>query len=412
MIIQLDSFVPGGQVIGTLPEGKKIFVWGGLPGETVEVAVTRNKRDFAEGYVQQVIEASPKRIEPKQQEYLSTSPWQVLDYKYETEQKKYIVQQAAQQHGVKLPNFDVVNDIDEHNSYGYRNKMEYSFFGDDDGLHLALHRRGSHHKIIVQGSALANSRLDIVAHDIAKQLELAGIRGAQLKTLIVRSNLAGDVIAAVFIKEKLDIDLTLGTAKGIAVYFSNPKSPASVPTELLSVKGDPTLTELINGYPVSYGPVSFFQVNIPVFNQTMEQIKAFVGTAPILDMYGGVGTISAGLGQTNSTVVELDSQAIEFACGNVPGGQVIQASSEKALEHIVKDKVTIVDPPRAGLHKDVIDKILQVCPEKLVYLSCNPATQMRDLKLLEDVYTIKQFFVYNYFPRTPHIESLALVTKI
>lgn len=130
-------------------------------------------------------------------------------------------------------------------------------------------------------------------------------------------------------------------------------------------------------------------------------------------MYGGVGSIGLSV-SNNPTIIELDDATAKMAIHNTKDSdaKVIQASSEKALDYIIKDKILIVDPPRAGLHKNVINRILHTKPKKVIYLSCNPATQARDIKLLESNYLVSFFEGYNFFPRTPHIETLAVMELV
>ena len=199
--VRLDKFVQGGQALGLLESGKKIFVWGGLPAELVEVRVTRNKSSYAEGIVENIIEPSNERIEPKEPaSYLSTSPWQIMDYGYETQVKKQLVIDASEQHSVVLPEFEVANEVDESSSYGYRNKMEYSFYGDEKGVHLALFKRGTHYKSIVEGSKLADPEIDKSAQEILELLKSKNVRAGDLKSLIIRTSNNGDNVGCLFVK--------------------------------------------------------------------------------------------------------------------------------------------------------------------------------------------------------------------
>jgi len=131
-----------------------------------------------------------------------------------------------------------------------------------------------------------------------------------------------------------------------------------------------------------------------------------------IDMYSGVGAIGAPLDGT-AVLVESDDNNIVMAEKNVGDKEIIvvHASSENAVEHIHNDKVLIVDPPRAGLHKNVIEAIIQAKPPKIVYLSCNPSTQARDVGLLREEYEVGYAQGFNFFPRTPHIESLIIMER-
>ncbi len=127
--VHLDKTVPGGQGLGALPDGRKVFVWGALPGETVRIEITKSKKSYAEGFAVEILESSPHRIKPHDECYMSTSPWQIMDYEYELEQKTQLVKEAFLQEHVELDAPKIVTDGQE---YGYRNKMEYSLWWDND----------------------------------------------------------------------------------------------------------------------------------------------------------------------------------------------------------------------------------------------------------------------------------------
>lgn len=406
--IRIEKLVHGGQGIGTLADGRRVFVWNALPGELVRVRLGKSKRSYAEAIAEEVIEASPDRVAPREEIYLSTSPWQILPLQRENEHKTEIVQELFAQQHVVLPEFTTQS---HGNDWQYRNKMEYSFWGDDDGLHLALHQRGSHGKYIVEGSALALPAVDAAARGVAATLgKLPHLRAGDLKTIMVRSTAGGKVVGALFVKREdfYKIELPADIA-GLKVYYSNPKSPASVTTKLLYELGDTELTDEILGTSLKYDVTGFFQVNLPVFEQTMHVIDEWTrDDKAIVDMYSGVGSIGIPLKRT-STLVELDPHSVAMARENTKDIEVVHASTERALEYITSDGVIVVDPPRSGLHHDVIDRILDARPRKIVYLSCNPATQARDIALLAEAYDIKGFQSFNFFPHTPHIETLALL---
>jgi 23S rRNA (uracil1939-C5)-methyltransferase len=295
--------------------------------------------------------------------------------------------------------------------FHYRNKMEYSFWGDDDGLHLALHMRGSHGKQIVQGSELALPALDAGAIAVLAELQKLNPRAGDLKTIIVRVSQTGDVVAALYTKLDSFTKMSLPEGvKGLRVYHSNPKSPASVPTKLLYELGDASLQDSILDKQFTYDVESFFQVNLPIYEKVLSRIGEHAQDAPV-DMYAGVGSIGLSVG--SKTLVELDPATAAMARENAKDGgeEVIEASTEKALEYITGDEPIIFDPPRAGLHAKVVERCLGVLPPQIMYLSCNPATQARDLALLQEKYTIEFFEVYNFFPRTPHIETLAVLSR-
>jgi len=407
--VTIEKLVHGGQGLATMADGRKCFVWNALPGECVKVQIIKKKRSYVEALAEEVVEASPERVEPREANYTATSPWQMMTFAAENKYKAEIVRELFAHEKVVLPEWSGVAHTDT--EWHYRNKMEYSFWGDDDGLHLALHRRGSHGKEIVQGSELAMPALDRGAQAVLVELQKLRPRAGDLKTIIVRISQNGDVVAALY--TKLDsftkISLPEGV-KGLRVYHSNPKSPASVPTRLLYELGDATLQDELLGKWFAYDVDSFFQVNLPIYEKALERIREHVQGEPV-DMYAGVGSIGLSVGAR--TLVELDPATAAMARKNATesSAEVIEASTEKALEYITGDRPVIFDPPRAGLHAKVVERCLEVLPEQLIYLSCNPATQARDLALLQEKYAIEFFEVYNFFPKTPHIETLAVLTR-
>jgi 23S rRNA (uracil1939-C5)-methyltransferase len=409
----IEKLVHGGQGLGTLPDGRKVFVWGALPGEKVRVGILKGKRSYAEAIVEEVVEPSPLRIAPRESNYLATSPWQIVDFKAENEYKKRIVKELFTQAHVPLPEFRMTAAGPE---WQYRNKMEYSFWGDEQGLHLALYNRGSHRKSIVDGSALALPAIDEGARAVVTELQNRGVRAGDLKTIVVRCSQKGKTVASLFVKPQTFPKLQLPPSlKGLRVYYSNPKSPASVPTKLLYELGDCTLQDELLGKHFTYDVDSFFQVNLPVFAEAMQRIKEHCTAPDIVDMYAGTGSIGLSVAHNKVELIELDPASAAMARVNAAASgleaEVIETSTEKALEYIAADRPVIFDPPRAGLHDKVVEQTLEVGPPQVIYLSCNPATQARDLAKLQEGYAIDYFEAFNFFPHTPHIETLAVLSK-
>lgn len=411
--VTIQKLVHGGQGLAELADGRKVFVWNALPGERVRVRIIKKKRSYAEAIAEEVIEASADRIAPREENYLATSPWQMMTYDAENRYKAAIVRDLFEHEHVSVPAFEGV--VHAGQEWHYRNKMEYSFWGDEQGLHLALHRRGSHGKQIVTGSELAMPALDAGARAVLATLQQTDVRAGDLKTIIVRASQDGSVAAAVY--TKLDsftkMQLPIGV-QGLRVYHSDPRSPASVPTRLLYELGDPGLHDTLLGKTFAYDVDSFFQVNLPIYEQALERIRSQVQADPV-DMYAGAGSIGLSVATTWTQLVELDPATVAMARHNFAAsglqGEVVEASTEKALDYIVGDKPVIFDPPRAGLHAKVVARSLEALPPQIIYLSCNPATHARDLALLQASYDIVHFEVFNFFPRTPHIETLAVLRR-
>ena len=412
--IAVSKLVHGGQGLGELPGGRKVFVWNALPGERLRVRIIKKKRSYAEAIAEEVLEASPERVAPHEENYLATSPWQIMTFEAENRHKAGIVRELFTHEKIALPEFGSVVTADS--EWRYRNKMEYSFWGDEGGLHLALHRRGSHGKQIVSGSELALPAVDKGANAVLRELQKIDLRAGDLKTIIVRCSQNGDVTAALYTKvDNLPNVPKPSEVKGLRVYYSDPRSPASVPTRLLQTLGDATLQDELLGRTFSYDAESFFQVNLPVYERALTRIRKHCAGDPV-DMYAGVGSIGLSVARGRVELVELDPATAKMARLNAAAedgldASVIEASAEKVLEYIAADRPVIFDPPRAGLHGKVVERCLEVWPPQIIYLSCNPATQARDLALLQTRYRIDFFEAYNFFPKTPHIETLAVLSR-
>jgi len=428
--VTLDKIVGGGQSLGTLEGGRKLFVWGGLPGETVEVQMTKKKSNLAEGVVVELITPSAERVDPRDEDsYLSTSPWQIMSFESEQHYKAALIEEAFELHDIVLP--DTIEVYSDDRQYEYRNKIEFSWYWDKekDRLDLSFFRRGTHGKIPVNGTSLAHPSINQAATALRDLLRTKpDLRAFMLKTVLVRCDAKGNVALQLYVKDQAFVQLTgselellkeNGNIIGFELIFSNPKSPASVITERLQSWGTTNLTDRILDVPFTYAVEGFFQINIPVYEQALRDMRQWVSTdKPAVDLYSGVGTIGLTIGGDNVTMVEINEHAVREMKRNITAldrekaVKAILAPSESALEYITSDATIIVDPPRAGLHEDVVKKLLETKPDRIIYLSCNPVTQARDVARLAEIYGVKSHRGYNFFPRTPHIEHLVVLDRI
>ena len=423
--LKIDKIVGGGQALGTLDDGRKVFVWNGLPGESVEFDISKKKSNYLEGIASNITNPSPDRTPPQEPDsYLSTSPWQMMTFDAEQRYKSQLISEAFELHHVEIPESNVYSDEIQ---FGYRNKLEFSWYGDTDAtsgvdtLDLAFFRRGSKGKVIVDGSKLAHPNINKLARSIRDLLRTKPVTARNLKTLLIRSDQHGNCVWQLYIKDKITNLITPTEAaelpsQGGEVIFSNPKSPASVITERLESFGNTTLTDTILGTTFHYATEGFFQVNIPVYEQALQDMKSWVpADRPTVDMYSGVGTIGLTIGSPDTVLVELNEHAVREMQRNIAdlgrSATAVLAASEEALEHITSERTIILDPPRAGLHADVVARLLDQAPERIIYLSCNPTTQARDVALLLEKYQMTHTQGYNFFPRTPHIENLVILDR-
>ncbi|MCA9398036.1 class I SAM-dependent RNA methyltransferase, partial [candidate division WWE3 bacterium] len=338
--IHIDKIVFGGQALAHDTEsGKVLFVWNALPGEIIDVQITKSKKNYQEGIATKIIQASPDRLEPKEDHFLSTSPWQIISWEKELEWKKVTASEVYRDIGkFELPNdLDIV--ADQNHQFGYRNKMEFSFTEDDSGeIQLAFFKRGHKYKMPIDSALLAHPWLNSTAKDILSWIRQNNLTNRNLKSLIVRSNERKETLAALFIKDELFFDSypeLNETLKGFKLFYSTHKSPASVPTKLIYSEGEESLTETISTpsgskIDLSFGIFSFFQVNIPIFESALvDMYKHLPRNKDVVDYYSGVGAIGLSLADKIHTLTLIDSEpeAIEYAIINMEKNSIMNCQS-------------------------------------------------------------------------------------
>ena len=404
--IIVEKFIPGGQALSTLDSGQKIFLWNALPGEIVTRAlITKTKSHYLEGIAIDYEQPSPHRTAPRDPAFLSTSPWQILDYDYELEQKRALLQEIFRQHSLAAnpaptattvasptPSATTLSSsisippvLTDHRDFHYRNKMEYALYfdHDDQEIHLAFHARGSHRKLPITHSSLEHPAILARAKDIVADLNRQHADARRFQSLLLRCNQAGKVEGGLFENHQ-----------------PRPQFPP--------------LRDQILGHPYTYSPNGFFQINLPVYELALRTMQPYLTTEKVLDLYAGVGTIGLSLARDRDlTLVECDHAAYRELGANCQGtnARPILAKSEEALDYLQPDQTVILDPPRAGCHPELIARLLTIAPPTILYLSCNPATQARDVRLLLDRYQITAVQPFNFFPRTPHLENLIVLTR-
>ena len=420
--VRVQKFVPGGQALGTLsggPEaGKKIFFWGALPGETVTAFTpTKIKSHYVEAIAESVAAPAPQRVAPRDDCYLSTSPWQILDFTAELAAKRDLVRECFRQHQVDLP--DTLAIATDGRDYFYRNKMEYSLYFDHDSQQIlpAFHRRGSHQKVPVHQSSLERPEIWERAQTIFAKLNARDEEARTYQSLMLRANQAGQVAGGLFVNHQ-----------------PHPEFPQ--------------LSDTLLGRTYTYSPNGFFQINLPVYEMALRAMQKYVTTPKVLDLFSGVGTIGLSIARDAMlTLVECDKAAFAELEKNVatalgqaeamsaqakgvapeqaeatpaqakaaasPRLRAVLAKSETVLDYIQPDTTVILDPPRAGCAPELVARLAEVAPPQIIYLSCNPATQARDVAglLASGHFTLLAAQAFNFFPHTPHIENLVILVR-
>lgn len=384
--IKIEKLIPGGQALSTLVNGKKIMLWGALPDEIVtNWEVSKEKSSFVEGIATEISQQSPHRVEAKDDCYLSTSPWQILDYEYELNQKRELLLEIFRQQKIDIDR-DCVQEVQtDGKDFYYRNKMEYSLYYDIDQakIYPAMRTRGTHRKLPIKQSSIERPEIWQAAIEIIDGLNARHEEARKYQSLLLRCNQEGKVSGGLFENRK-----------------PHPKFSR--------------LTDNLLGRAYDYSPNGFFQINLPVYEMVLKEISKHIKSREVLDLYSGVGTIGLSVARDRKlTLVECDKSAYSEMENNCRGtnAQPVLAKSEDAIDFIKNQQTVIVDPPRAGCMPSVIEKIKTELPAQFIYLSCNPITQARDISFLMNDYKITSYIPYNFFPRTPHLENLIIMER-
>lgn len=427
--LEFKKIVGEGKALGR-SEGKVVFCYGVLPGETARVRVTFEKKNFAEAELLEIIAPSPKRVAPKEDHYLSCSPWQVMDYGFQCETKKGLIEDLLYQttkETIRLDKFYAARE-----TFGYRTKIEYSFTGEPGALSFAFHKRGNYREkyLLPEGCALISPEANAAALKVLKILNGLKLSTADLKTLIIReARNPGSRVAALFMKRR-DIVLPAMHIEGLAGFlavYSDPVSSVSQVDGIVNSWGDDFVTEEILGGKFSYGFDCFFQNNTELFAEALKEIRAAVLPAlppagpcgKLVDLYSGVGVIGLTLRDLAEKVyaVEASPNSAKYAALNASANgaanfEMVCSLSEKTGEDLFSGTdILVLDPPRAGLHNKVIRRIMEILPRRLIYLSCNPITQGRDAAFFLEKYKIVRAAGFDFYPNTPHAETLLVFER-
>lgn len=416
MRLKIDKLVAGGQGLGRV-ENKVFFVWEVLAGEDVEVEVLKSKKNFCEGRVTKIVSPAKERIPAREQHYLACSPWQILSWAEELKWKKLITQENYSRLAkIDLP-AELAIEAEENKQYHYRNRIEYNFIYGRGELHLALFERKTNDLRLIEECCLADEKLNAAAKNILAWLNTRADRKSFSK-MVVRGAGGGQILAGLFAASRVDniacpiLDKNL---VGISIFEEKEEGSYA----LLHEQGQTFLTEIIDNVELRFGLDSFFQINVPIFTKAVNDMKQFVNKRDkVIDFFSGVGAIGLLLADKfkQAILVEENPTAAEFAEQNIALNKIKnceakRSRAEEAVDLISEESVVILDPPRAGLEKSLIAKILQVKPKRLIYLSCDIATQARDISQLKEIYNLDFVKLYNFFPRTPHIECLCVLDR-
>ncbi len=433
-----------------------IFTRYAIPGDIVNLQVTKKRKKYAEAVVTEYVEYSKDRV-PAFCEHFGICggcKWQYLPYQKQLYYKQKQVADQLQRIGkIKLP--DVLPILGSPNSEYYRNKLEFSFSnkrwlkkdemdtGDLELNGVGFHIPGLFDKVLsinkcwLQPEPSNKIRNFIYEYALKNRLEFFDIKNQTgfLRTLIIRTSSTGELMVIVsFFKEELKLREALLEAVKTnfpeitsLMYVVNSKGNDTITDqEIILFQGRDYVLEEMEGLKFKIGPKSFYQTNSEqAYNlyKVVRDFAGFTGNETVYDLYTGTGTIANFIAGNVKKVVGIEyvEEAIEDAKVNARlnninnatfyAGDIRTVLNENFVQKNGQPDVIITDPPRAGMHDDVVETIRTLGPSKIVYVSCNPATQARDLALLDADYFVMKIQPVDMFPHTHHVENVVLLEK-
>ncbi len=451
--IRVEDYAAEGKSLAKV-DGKVVFIEKVVPGDVVDVRLFKNKKDWAEGYPIKIHEFSKDRVEAFCQHFgvCGGCQWQMLPYEKQLQYKQKQVEETLKRIGkVQLPQMLPIAGADE--ARFYRNKLEYTFgnkrflldeevkdpsVSADENV-AGYHAKGIFDKVVAIEKCWLQpeptNALRLAIKDFAKENDYSfyDIKKHQgfMRTLQLRICTTGEVMANMVFghhdEEKIKrlLDLVLEKFPGITtlLYTINTKWNDSI-NDLQPVvyHGKGYITEKLEDFEFKIGPTSFFQTNTRQAEKLYRITRDFAeltGNETVYDLYCGTGSIGIFLSRQAKKIIGVEAidAAVQDARQNAAlnnisdaefyTGDVIDVCNNDFFSIHGKPDVIISDPPRAGMHEKLVRKILEIEAPLVVYVSCNPATQARDLNLLGEKYAVTKIQPVDMFPHTHHIENVA-----
>jgi len=447
-----------GKVVAKAPDGKVIFLTNAVPGDVVDVQTFKKRKAYYEGKATTFHKLSDKRTEPVCEHFGTCGgcKWQYMAYEHQLFYKeKEVINNLTRIGHIELP--EVTPILGSAKQYFYRNKMEFSFsdsrwltyeeinsgrdLGDKNAL--GFHIPGMWDKILdvkkchLQADPSNAIRNAVKQFAIENELEFFNTRNQEglLRTLMIRTSSIGEIMVVVqFFKEnKIKRELLMShlatTFPEITSlqYIINEKANDTIyDQDVICFEGRDHVFEEMEGLQFKINAKSFYQTNSEQAYELYKITRDFAelsGTELVYDLYTGTGTIAQFVAKQAKRVVGVEAvpdailaakenselngiDNVEFYVGDMKN-----VFNQDFINSHGKPDVIITDPPRDGMHKDVVNQILNISPEKIVYVSCNSATQARDLALMDAMYKVTKTQSVDMFPQTHHVENVVLLVK-
>ena len=447
-----------GKGIGNSPDGRIIFIDNVVPGDIADIKTTKKRKSYYQGTAVNFHQYSNKRTEPVCQHFGTCGgcKWQNMEYKYQLEYKQdEVLNNLIRVGKVDLP--EVTPILGSKEIYFYRNKMEFSFSDSrwltpeeinsgqdfDNKNALGFHIPGMWDKILdIKKCHLQEDPSNAVRNFVKEfatdnKLSFFNARKQEglLRTLMIRTSSTGELMVLIqfFYEDREKRELLLEAIAEMfpeitsLQYVINEKGNDTIyDQEVICYKGRDHIFEQMEGLQFKINAKSFYQTNSAQAYELYKITRDFAnlqGDEIVYDLYTGTGTIAQFVAKKAKKVVgvEVVPEAIIDAKENAERNQINNAQffvgdmkkvfSESFINTHGQPDVIITDPPRDGMHKDVVAQIIGILPERIVYVSCNSATQARDLSLLDEYYKVTKVQPVDMFPQTHHVENVVCLER-
>ncbi len=454
--LEITDIAAEGKALGRYDD-MVVFVPMTVPGDVVKVQVSKLHRRFMEGYVVEYIKRSPLRAEPFCRHYGTCGgcKWQNLPYEEQLRFKQRQVEDQLSRIGkVELPEISPI--IGSEKTTFYRNKLEFTFCNkrwltyeemnsgaDATGGALGFHITGMFDKILdIEECHLQRDPYNAIRNEAARFARERGMSFYDMRTntgllrnIVIRTASTGEtMVIAVLAEEAPEARTELLTHLRerfpeitSLMYITNTKlNDSYTDLEAVLFSGKDHITERMEGLDFRIGPKSFYQTNSEQayeLYKAVRRLAGLTGAETVYDLYTGTGTIANFVASQAAKVIGIEyvPEAIEDARVNSKingidnteffAGDMKDVLTDDFIERHGRPDVIILDPPRAGIHEDVAATILRAAPDRIVYVSCNPATQARDMAILDADYRCESVQPVDMFPHTHHVENIVLLKR-
>ncbi|UCE93344.1 MAG: 23S rRNA (uracil(1939)-C(5))-methyltransferase RlmD [Flavobacteriaceae bacterium] len=456
--VEIIDTAAKGKSVAKSPDGRVVFVSNAVPGDVVDIKTGRKRKSYYEGKAIKFHHYSEKRVEPECEHFgiCGGCKWQYMNYQDQLAYKqKEVTNNLIRIGHLELPEITPIAGCTK--TYFYRNKMEFSFsdsrwltqeelesdkeFTDKNAL--GFHIPGMWDKILdIKKCHLQEDPSNLIRNSIREFAIKNNItffnprhKTGLLRTLMIRISSTGEIMLVIqFFREDVEkrellLNYVADNFKDITSlqYIINEKGNDSIyDQDIILFKGRDHIFEEMEGLKFKIGAKSFYQTNSSQAYELYKIARDFADVKKdeiVYDLYTGTGTIAQFIASKAKKVIGVEAvpQAIEDAKENARinnientvfyEGDMVKVFTEDFINHNGHPDLIITDPPRDGMHQKVVKQILAIMPEKVVYISCNSATQARDLALMKDQYTIEKSQAVDMFPQTHHVENVVLLRK-